>query len=273
MTPANPDSHLRVYVLMACGILVAIAAWMAWHARKTNSHYPLLTNVKAAAADGSADITSVIDLKDPPESYVSFFHVQHTGGCRLTRSAAISWLDVHSREGRPLPAEEAQHVMDTLRSGGHEEWTPGYRQHLYNSAFNPLHFCDVVEELTRLFHNLARHDDDRVMRLYALQHIGVQRSAGHLTGTLADEIYATLVAFANDTQSEVSGTAIALLAEWDGTVGNPPETIQAIAAANRSRQVDVRVSALHAAGPASLEVARTIAPDVTEPTAVQNSIC
>ena len=259
-------STSRLIAAASLVLALALAAWLAWHARE--SDIPTTASTDEPVAPVAPDAAPAIDLNDPPESFDTFLHVQHTGGCRLTRAAAIGWLDVHSRERRPLPTEEAHHVMDALRSGGHDAWTPGYRQHLYNSAFNALHLCDVAEDLTQLFHHFARHDDDRVMRLYALQHIGVQRSAGHLTGTLADEIHATLVAFANDTESDVSGTAIALLADWDGVEGDPPEAIQAIAAAtaaDRSRPVDVRVSAIHAAGPASLEVARTIAPDVTEP--------
>ena len=261
MPTTQPSRHpRRLVALAACGVLVATAAWMVWHARGPDS--PVIDSADEQSA------APAIDLNDPPESYDTFLHVRQTGGCRLTRAAAIGWLDVHTRQRRALPADQAHHLMDVLRTGGHEAWEAGYRQHLYNSAFNALHLCDIAEDLTHLLHDLARHDDDRVMRLYALQHIGMQRESGQLKNPLAGEIHATLQQIAASPESDVAGTAIHLLTEWDGRAADAPPSVLELAAhsaADRSRPVDVRVSAIHSAGAAALGTARAIAADTTEP--------
>lgn len=267
--PHTQSGQSRLLLLGTSGaavvLLFAVAAWMLWPSATPQAE----PTVSAAAGSEIEEAEEVkINLSEPAASFETFLHVLQDGGCRLTRAAAIGWLDRYSRERRVLPDNEAEAVMEMARSGGHESWTSGYRQHVYNSAFNALHHTPNPEPLTDVLRQLALHDKDRIMRLYALQHIGIQRSSGRLEGTLADEIQAMLAEFAADRESEVSGTAIQLLADWDGQEATGEPEIQALAAAtaaDRSRPVDVRVTSIHAAGPASLEVARAIAPDVDEP--------
>jgi len=208
------------------------------------------------------------DPREPAPSFDTFLHVAATGGDQLTREAAIGWLDARARERRPLDAAAESRVLEILGRNGHPSWSSGYRLHLFNSAFNALRFSPSPEPLTGLLHRLAVHDADPSMRLYALQHIGSQRSAGSLTGALADEIRATLETFAADPGGDLSGLAVALLVAW-----NEPETetdtasleLALATAADRARPPDVRVAALHAAGTASLPLARTVSTDTSEP--------
>lgn len=156
-----------------------------------------------------------------------------------------------------------------IREGGHASWPSGYRQHLFNSAFNALHICHVGEAFTRQLLHLALNDADRTMRLYAIQHLSVQRRVGQLSGALAEEIRSTLETLARQPGAEVSGGVLLLLTSWDSPAdGENDFTIQQLAlatAADRARPVDIRVTAIHAAGSTSLPLARTLATDASSP--------
>jgi hypothetical protein len=107
------------------------------------------------------------------------------------------------------------------------------------------------------------------MRLYAMQHLGIQRRIGHLPdGALATVAHKMFTKIANQAKEETSGYALELLTNWNGeTVSQDPDVIRlALAtAADPSRPNDVRISALFAAGNASLELARQLAADSTQP--------
>ncbi len=261
MRKQHTSSRQPLILLLGVGVVLSacLLAVLTWSLRPADG------TTQSATADAAR---ARVNLTDPAESYETFLHVLHNGGCSLTQAAAIGWLDRHSRDRRALSSAEAEMVMSMTRADGHSSWDAGYRQHLYNSAFNALHHSQDPAPLTHILHHLALHDHDRVMRLYALQHIGIQRYSGRLDGALADEIHATLTNLAGNPESEISGTAIELLAHWLGRDTPAEPQIQALAAAtaaDRSRPVDIRVASIHAAGPASLEVSRIIAPDTTEP--------
>lgn len=208
---------------------------------------------------------------EPESSFTTVRHVIATGGCALTRETAIAWLDQQARERAALSDEVETTLLTLLRdSHGHPDWSPGYHQHIFNSACNALRVrpSDSGEALARILHSHATSNPDRILRLYALQHLDSLRKSGHLTGALAEEIHATLQHIAASPDNDVAGTAIQLLAEWDGPAADAPPAILALAAhtaADRSRSVDIRVSAIHSAGPAALDAARLIAADPTEP--------
>jgi hypothetical protein len=107
------------------------------------------------------------------------------------------------------------------------------------------------------------------MRLYAMQHLGIQRSIGHLpNGALATATHKMFTKIANQPKEETSGYALEVLTNWNGeTAAQDPDVIRlALAtAADTSRPNDVRISALFAAGQASLELARQLAADSTQP--------
>lgn len=162
--------------------------------------------------------------------------------------------------------------MDMITDGGHPAWDSSYRQHLFNSAFNALHRSRIGEPFTLQLLHLSLHDTDRIMRLYALQHLGAQRRAGHLPDSpLSEKVRASLHEMAGAREEEVSGYAINLLVSWDGAEdgedGEPEPFLRDLAlatAADASRPVDIRVTALHAAGSASLPLARTLATSAGE---------
>jgi hypothetical protein len=203
-----------------------------------------------------------LDLEDPEVTFDVLRYVADTGGDETTRATAILWLDNQSRQGLALSPDHEDWLFRLLENNGHAAWDQEYRFWLFNSAFNALHPGQRHGDLTRQLKRLALHDPERTMRLYAIQHLGVQRSAGNLTGALADEIHTMLGQIAAAPDGQESGAAVRLLAEWDGgeTPVNPDVILQALEiAADDSRPVDVRVTALHAAGQDALPLARKLA--------------
>jgi len=226
---------------------------------------------RQSAPSPAADLSPGVP-REPDLSLATLRQVVATGGCPLTREAAIAWLDRHARQRSPLSADAETFLLELLRDGrGHSDWTSGYRQHLFNSACNALRAHpsgESAETLADILHAHATGHPDRVLRLYALQHIDSLRKSGRLEGPLAEEIHATLQHSAASPESDIAGTAIHLLADWDGPAAAVPPAILELAAhtaADRSRPVDIRVSAIHTAGPAALHAARVIAADTTEP--------
>lgn len=251
-----------------CGGVVAVAcgvgAYLLWPDRETAD-----PNAGQGLVAPSRPTGPRPDLREPAENFATFQHVLLTGGCEITRPVAIAWLDRQARENTVLPKTESARVMAMMVEGGHASWKAAYRQHLFNSALNVLHRCHLGEALTVQLLHLSQHDPDRTIRLYALQHLGVQRRAGHLAdGPLADRVLASLREMAAASREEVSGYAIDLLASWDGTAdGEPGPAVRDLAlatAADASRPVDIRVTALHAAGSGSLALARTLAGQTKE---------
>ena len=87
---------------------------------------------------------------------------------------------------------------------------------------------------------------------------------------IRDSIRATVEALARQQESEVSGTAIQLLADWDVHADDKPlapdvAQLAVATAADGSRSVDIRVTAIHAAGPAALSLSRDLASNPEEP--------
>lgn len=209
------------------------------------------------------------DLADPAEDYSTFLYVLESGGCEITRPVAIAWLDRSSRERRTLSSDQSARLLTMLENGGHPSWDSGFRHHLFNSALNILHQSSVAESLTRILQQFALHNPDKTMRLYAMQHLGIQRRIGQLEGLLADEIEATLHTLATRKDGEESGYALDMLTTWNDAQALPSSpAIQELAlsiAADPARSLDVRVSALHASGPSSLELARKLALDTAAP--------
>lgn len=259
MTAPRPFS--RPLTLAVAGLVVVVATLAAvWKFTVSRQTPPVAT---APAA---------VTPHEPESSLDTVLDVIATGGCKLTREAAIAWLDQQARQRQPLASEASSVLLDMLRRAeGHPHWSPGYRQHIFNSACNALRANPPAETPAALARILLAHatsHPDRILRLYALQHIDSLRKSGHLESPLAGEIHATLQQIAAAPESNIAGTAIHLLAEWDGPAAAAPPAILKLAAhtaADRSRPVDVRVSAIHTAGPAALDTARTIAADPTEP--------
>ncbi|MES2982263.1 MAG: hypothetical protein V4727_08115 [Verrucomicrobiota bacterium] len=216
-----------------------------------------------------ASVVDNTNRNDPSESYETFLHVLNTGGCENTRPAAIAWLDRFAGQNLTLPNNQVMVVLAMIEKDAHPSWEQGYRQHIFNSAFNALHLCPTGETFTRQLLRLAEHDSDRTMRLYAMQHLNMQRRIGHLPdGALATETLKMFTENARQPKEETSGYALQVLTNWNGeTATQDPDVIRlALAtAADLTRPNDVRVSALFAAGKASLELARQLAADSAQP--------
>jgi len=262
-----PTSWKRKGLLLAaCLILIAASLLFIrpWKQDRPSS----------SASPTAAHSYPGIDLEDPAASFETTRYVADTGGDELTRAQAIAWLDEHTRTVRALTPRQEAWLIDTLTAGGHPAWPKGYKFLFFNSAYNILHHGPRQEDLTRLLAHLAVHDPEKTMRLYALQHLEVQRTSGHLTGPLAEEVRAIFLHIAAMPDGQESGLAVRFLAEWDGnhSPADPDVIAQALAlAASDSRAVDVRVTALHAAGPAALPLARTLATDVKQPMLVRKA--
>ena len=215
-----------------------------------------------------------LDLQDPAADFETLRYTADTGGNENTRAQAIVWLDQQTRTLQPLSPRQEEWMFGMLRTGGHPQWDKDYKFWLLNSAFNPLHHGPRQQDLTKLLAHLTIHDPEKTIRLYALQHLEAQRTGGRLTGPLADEVRVILMDVANAPDSQEAGLAIRFLAEWDGTdrAATPDITDKAIQlAADATRAVDLRVSALHAAGPAALPLARDLSLDSTQPTLLRKA--
>ena len=248
-------------LLLAASLVLVVVSILVIRTWKQNRPSPSASRSADHAYPG-------IDLADPAASFETLRYVADTGGDESTRAQAIVWLDQQTRTMQPMTPRQEAWMLDMLRSGGHPQWAKDYKFWLFNSAFNTLHPGPRQEDLTRLLAHLAVHDPEQTMRLYALQHLEVQRTNGRLTGPLADEVHAILLQIAAAPDGQEAGLAIRFLAEWNGTdsPAQPDVISQALAlAAADSRAVDVRVTALHAAGPAALPLARTLAADGGQP--------
>ena len=126
-----------------------------------------------------------LDLDDPQPSFSLLRHVTDTGGDEVTRELAIAWLDGQARRRLPLAPDHEEWLLGMLKDGGHPEWDSGFRFWIFNSAFNNLQYGTDQETFTKLLKDLALNAPERTMRLYALQHLELQRTGGRLTGELA----------------------------------------------------------------------------------------
>jgi hypothetical protein len=248
-------------LLLAGILLLALVAAVAVRELTRERPSPVAVPTTAKTYPG-------LNLEDPEPSFEALRYVVETGGDARTREMAIVWLDRQAHGGKPLHTGQMEWLLEMLRHGGHPVWDAEFRFWIFNSAFNTLQNGCNATVFAQLLMKLAHEDPHRTMRLYALQHIGLQRSAGRLTGELADGIEADLRVLAAAPDGEVAGTAIALLAEWGGE--NVPADIGILAhaveiAADDSRPVDVRVTALHAAAAQALPLARKLAGNSKQP--------
>lgn len=262
-------SKMRRHLLLAAGLgLVGVVAWFAMKQRSTE------TPATETPAPSFEETYPGLDLADPVPSFEVLRYVMDTGGDDRTRQLAIVWLDNVALLEQPPSSDLEDWLMDMLTAHGHPEWDTEYRLWLFNSAFNVLHFGYGQEAFTRYLHQLALHDDVTTMRVYAIQHLGLQREDGRLSGMLAEQVRLSLHEMAKERDGGVAGMAIARLTEWNGS----PDTAEAedIAhaldlATDPTLPMNVRVTALNAAGPDALTLARKLAVDSTQPVILRKS--
>lgn len=256
-----PSSSKSAGLLLAGIALFAGAAVLILKNRTPTALPPVSSTSLAKVYPG-------LDLEDPAASYQTLRYIADTGGDEATRSQALVWLDEHSRSGQPFDPAREKFLLELLRSGGHPAWDIEYKLWLFNSAFNNLHASLNPEPLSEILYDLAAHHPHRTMRLYALQHIGVQRGQGNLKGEIADRIRTLLEGQSGQADPEVAGTAIRLLVGWnrDQATADPDVIARAVEIAkDTSLPTDVRITALHAAEAHALEAARFLAADPSQP--------
>jgi hypothetical protein len=271
VNPASQTQSTKNYriLFLAAGVaLVCAVVLFAWKQRAVDPHN---------AEDRLPTLEETypgLDLTDPQPSFEVLRYAMDTGGDERTRQLAIVWLDDYAaREQPPSPELEAW-LMNMLHAKGHAEWDVNFRMWLFNSAFNVLHHGRDQEGFTRYLQDLALHDEVRTIRIYAIQHLGIQRMNGRLSGELADQVRASLHEMSKLRDGGIAGMAVARLAEWNGTEGTMDSEVvsHAIAiAADSSQPVDSRVTALHAAGPEALALSRKLATNPDEPVILRKS--
>lgn len=244
-------------------LLVAAGWWLAADGNRTNA-----PAVPAAQPAPSASLPAPAPEEIPPLRRV----LAAMSGPSSPGEAefAIGWLDTRAREGPALSRADRASLLETLAAGPPAGTPVGLRAHLFNSACNALaaggappcpEYLTILENQTRA--------GPRVLRLYALQHLGhrypaCDESARARIRALVDSI------LAETPVSPVAGTALALAARWNGP-GTARENAailrSALAlAADATQPVDIRVTALQTAGedPAVLPAARALAADTSQ---------
>ncbi len=254
----KPKTSTKPILLLMAAIVVLGVGVVIWDQRDIEE-----VEVQRAAVDPYASI----DFEDPKASFALLQYVSNEGGDEILQDLAIDWLSEQYRGRNQLQPRQEEWLFSMLEDGGHSDWEISYKLWLFNDAFNVLHNARNQERLTTLLKGLALTHDAKDMRLYALQHIELQRSVGHLTGPLAEEIRGTLKTLAYDPQSEVAGTALVNLTLWDGKETPPTQDLIDLAlelAADTQRTDDIRVTALHAVNEHSIELSRKLATDLEQ---------
>lgn len=266
--PAPSPTHrfaLRYLLAGSGGVIIAgLVVFAVWH-HSNHGKSPSLSSTPPVAATVRVAATVT---HNPAESFDTLRTIVETGGNNLKREAAVAWLDRTMRQGRQLDAEKESYLLHMLEQGGNRSWSTGYRESLFNSAFNVLRLSNDIQPFACILQKLAVCDPDKILRLYALQHIRLLRTDGRLIGPLAAEIQTTLEGFADSHGDEVSGLALATLIDWDApnSAAHGDLLKQAVAmAADPSRPLEIRITAIHAAGSAGLELDRTLAHDIKQP--------
>lgn len=195
------------------------------------------------------------------------------GGTHLEIEEAISHLDEAARTRRGLAPGDRAWLVEAMAGGAPPGVRPGTWSHIFNSACNALARGEGApdEAFFALLLEVAAADPDKVLRLYALQHLGVHYPAA--PEPWQERMRDLVAGVIDDPMSETAGTALVLWQNWhhdEPESGRSPAVLAVLAlavAADAGRPADVRISALHSAGddPQCLDLSRTIAADPAEP--------
>ena len=192
------------------------------------------------------------------------------GGTAPEVELAIETLDFFTRQSKVITINERAALFAALERGAPAALGEGAWAHLFNCACNALAVGQTApdEPFIALLERIAVDDPSLVMRLYALQHLGVRYDTA--TAACQQRLRALVQRLLGTPDARTAGTALGLWRRWEKAAGpggvSSLELSRAIAA-DPARPIDVRVSALHAMGddPSVLDLARSIAPDLTQP--------
>ena len=191
-------------------------------------------------------------------------------GTPLELAQAINTLDTITRLSRAIPDNERDSLLSAMEHGTPAGMSEGPWSHLFNSACNALAAgrTDPDEKLMALLERIAVDDPRLVMRLYALQHLGLRYDAA--PPACQERMRSLVQRILAAPKSQTAGTALVLWQRWEKTAG-PGELstldLSRAIVADTARPLDVRVTAFHAMGddPSVLDLARAIAPDPAQP--------
>jgi hypothetical protein len=195
----------------------------------------------------------------------------------------IEELDTAAREGGGLGEDAAERLLGKLASGKPATMGAAGWHHFFNSSLNALGASRTVsaDALGGLLLPLVEEHHDKVLRLYALQHLGIHQP--RTSEPLRSQIGQRVFELAQAADEEVTGTAMALVEQWHGELGATVEKVTpehrgrlaAATLADRNRPVEVRVGAAHMAAdggyPEALAAAREIAGNAEEPTTLRKA--
>jgi hypothetical protein len=188
----------------------------------------------------------------------------------------IEDLDTAARLGKGLDPDLANLLMSHLGHGVPRSMAAPSWHHFFNSSLNALGATPGVspDEIARMLIEVVDHEDDKVLRLYALQHLGIHQP--RVSEPLRSELGRRVAELAYHSEDEVSGTALELVEQWNGELGTDLEAVpleDRSAAAlkiltDANRPMDVRISAMHVAADGgfqgALPAARAIASNPAE---------
>lgn len=195
----------------------------------------------------------------------------------------IAELDTAAREGTGIDRVLADRLLEGLGGGVPASMTLVSWRHFFNSSLNALAVTPGVgsDAIARVLMEVMERDTDKVMRLYALQHLAIHQPRAK--EPLRGEIGRRVAALAYGEDDEISGTAVLVMEQWKGELGGDGESIpkEDRSAAvvkiisDPARDADVRVSAVHTAVDGgyqdALPAARAIAADAAADTMLRKA--
>ena len=239
---------LPLFLAVGSCAAIGILGWLAM--RPSPSGFLELPPAEAGPVPGHRDLPLVLS-------------VLGKGGTHGQIEAAIEWLDNAARDGEPPGGADREALLAAFPLPAPAGLPDTARAHIFNSACNALGGAPD-EALLLLLERIATGDPSHVMRLYALQHLGTRYEAAPPAWR---ERLRSLVRGLES--GPAAGTALVLGRQWDPASRDDPAAVrQALGmAADPARPVDVRVTALHAAGgdASCLPAARSIAADASQP--------
>lgn len=249
----------KTTVMVVLALMACVAALMVWRSTR--------------AVPGGADVEAVelseVETGEDPGSlrpgFGDMLRVFDSGGEALEVEEAIEYLAGLSRCGPGVNETERGTLLEAMGRGAPEGMKDGTWSHLFNNACNVLAGED--ERLVELLERTVEEDERLLLRLYALQHLGI--NYGHAGAEVQARLRGLVQRLLADADEEAAGTALVLWREWEGAEPGAVSSLERSRAMvmDKSRPLDVRVSALHAIGedPSVLDLSRVIAPDSSQP--------
>jgi len=231
--------------------------------------------------DGATSAPKVPVVAPQPEGLASVWGARKLS--ELEIAALIEELDTVAREHTGLDQEAAKLLLGKLGGGPPATMGVSTWHHFLNSALNALGTTRGVsaDEIAQVLLPMVDGDSDKVVRLYALQHLGIHQP--RVSEPLRSQIGRRVLELAKAPDEEVAGTAMALLEQWKGELGAEVDSVStevrgqmaAMTMADKSRPVDVRTSAVHMAVDGgyieALVAAREIAENSEESTTLRKA--